>query len=641
MSEPATAAKAAPVTVFVSYARADRRIAARVVSALGRAGFTAWWDALIEGGASFASTIDEALERADAVVVLWSKTSCRSDWVRDEAARGRDRHRLVPLSIDGSQPPLGFRQYQVIDLSHWRGKASTREMQTLVHAICTVAGHEHCPPAAAAPSLSRRDALAATAATAAVVVGGGALVAWDRGLLGGKADGSDRIAVLPFKNLSGDPSQSYLSDGVTEEVRAALIRNPSLQVLAATSSSGAGADGVAALHIARKLVAAYLLGGAVRRSGNLLRISAELTDGRTGVGLWATTLDRKMTDIFAVEEEIARTVSEALSVRLATAEPAPGGTTNVTAYEYYLRGRSLFNEAKDETTDRQALSDYELAIAADPKFAMAYAARSRSLAAIAAEYGKADQLHPLYNAAIESARRAVALAPALADGHLALGYALFSGRLDIDGAAPSYARAYELGRGNADILLLFALYCSRAGRATEARAAIQRALVLDPLNPRTYRAAGSIDYAARHYASAFAPLRQALTLNPDMTYAQALIGSCLLQLGRLQEARAAFAAEPLAAFRWSGLAIVDQRLGDRRAADDDLRRLVSELGDGAAYQQAEVHAQWGEPDAAIAALQRARLVGDSGLTYAATDPLLDPIRARPDFASFLKQMRLG
>ena len=291
--------------------------------------------------------------------------------------------------------------------------------------------------------------------------------------------------------------------------------------------------------------------------------------------------------------------------------------------------------------DRQALADYELAIAADPNFAMAYAARSRSLAAIAAEYGKADQLHPLYDAAIDSARRAVALAPALAEGHLALGYALFSGRLDIDGAAPSYARAYALGRGNADILLLFALYCSRAGRANEARAAIQRALVLDPLNSRTYRASGSIDYAARRYASAFAPLRQALALNPDMTYTHALIGSCLLQLGRLQEARAAFAADPLAAFRWSGLAIVDHRLGDSAAAADDLRHLVSELGDGAAYQQAEVHAQWGEPDAAIAALRRARQVGDSGLTYAATDPLLDPLRGRPDFVNFIKQMRLA
>src|SRR5688572_18462652 len=115
-------------TIFLSYARGDQVPAQRLAAALQRAGHALWWDALIEGGTHFAKSIDEALVKADAVVVLWSKQSIESDWVRDEAAQGRDRHRLVPLSLDGTPPPLGFRQIQVIDVSGWRGRADAPQI---------------------------------------------------------------------------------------------------------------------------------------------------------------------------------------------------------------------------------------------------------------------------------------------------------------------------------------------------------------------------------------------------------------------------------------------------------------------------------------------------------------------------------
>ncbi|HEU5285989.1 MAG TPA: tetratricopeptide repeat protein, partial [Sphingomicrobium sp.] len=185
-----------------------------------------------------------------------------------------------------------------------------------------------------------------------------------------------------------------------------------------------------------------------------------------------------------------------------------------------------------------------------------------------------------------------------------------------------------------------ALYCSRADRANEARTAIRRALVLDPLNARTHRAAGSIEYAARRYRNALAPLRQALKLNPHMTFAHALIGYCLLQLGQLAQAREEFAAEPQATFRLSGLAIVDRRLGNPEAAEKSLAQLVAEVGDSALYQQAQVHAQWGDQSAALTALERARVVGDSGLTYLSTDPLLDPVRRQPRFLALLNDLGL-
>ena len=111
-------------TLFLSYAHGDQAPAQRLARALERAGYTVWWDALIEGGSRFAASIDEALQQADVIIVLWSRRSIESDWVRDEAAQGRDRHRLVPLSLDGTLPPLGFRQIQMIDISAWHGRAS-------------------------------------------------------------------------------------------------------------------------------------------------------------------------------------------------------------------------------------------------------------------------------------------------------------------------------------------------------------------------------------------------------------------------------------------------------------------------------------------------------------------------------------
>lgn len=641
-SDPHRPAHAAPLTLFVSYARSDRAVAEQLAERLEQAGHTVWWDALIEGGANFSSSIRKALDAADVVIVLWSDSAIESDWVRDEAAQGRDRHRLVPLSIDGSKPPLGFRQYQVIDLSRWRGDAAAPEMDAILRAVAITAGQAVAPALRqtlkrARPGASRRQVLIVGAGT--LVAGGGGLIAWQKGL-GPAGDAPvQAIAVLPYKNLSGDPGQDYFAAGLTEEVRAALAANDGFQVAAATSSAKASDTDASATVIARELGVAYLL-GSVQRSNDVVRIATSLTDGKTGFTRWSQSIDRKLIDIFAVQNEIARTVSQALHVRIATDAPAPGGTRNVDAYENFLHG-VLFNLARDEPTDRSALAYLDLAVAADPNFAMAHAARSRSLAAIAAEYAPAAQLQILYDEAIAAARRALAIAPNLAEANLALAFVLFAGKLDRKAARPYYDKAYARGRGNADIILLYALYCSRAGRAEEARSAISRAIALDPLNPRTFRAAGSIAYAARRYGEALAPLNRALALNPQINNARALLGNCLLQLGRLDAARKAYEAEPSALFRYTGLAIVEQRSGNRAAAEAHLATLRSERGDSALYQQAEVLAQWGHADDALAALERAQRIGDSGMISLATDPLLDPLRTQPRFVNIIKAMNLG
>ena len=223
---------------------------------------------------------------------------------------------------------------------------------------------------------------------------------------------------------------------------------------------------------------------------------------------------------------------------------------------------------------------------------------------------------------------------------MALGFALYAGRLDIAGSRPFYDRAYELGGGNADVALLYALYCSRAGRPADATRAVQRAVILDPLNPRAHRARGSVAYAARQYGDALPPLKRALELNPRMTYAHALIGSVMVALGRYDDAKKEFTLEPEPQFHLSGLAIAEFKLGNKAAADEAFSALKSQVGDSAVYQQAEVLAQWGKPDDALKALLRAHEVGDSGLIYAATDPLLDPIRKDRRFTQFLHSLKL-
>ena len=639
-----------PPTVFLSYARADQKQAAKLAEALEAAGLKVWWDAMIEGGTVFAKSIEASLTSCDAVIVGWSRTSVESDWVRDEAAKGRDLRKLVPVSFDGTAPPLGFGQYHSIDLSHWRGNADGAEVAGLIRAIALVTSKDiPAPPRPARASSSptfvtRRTLLVSTSGLAIAGVAG--LIAWRRGIIGGSVQpSSNSVAVLPFENLSGDPDQAYFSDGLSEEVRATLARNVMLLVMAETSSGKFRDRKDDAKTIAATLGVAFLLDGSVRRAGEVVRVAADLIDGATGFSSWSRTFDRSMRDIFAVQSEIADAVASALAAQV-TAADAPvsatdqelsssGGTTNIAAYDEYLRGRALYDLSSDEAAERAALARFDAAIVADPNYAAAHAARSRSLIAIANQYGEVGQLDEYYAAAIVSAQRAIALAPKFADAHSTLGLVLFQGRLDAQAAREPFENSRLLGPGDANVLARYSLYSARIGRTNEAADAMGRALVLDRLNPLIHRAAGAIQYAARNYADSIPPAEHALSMNPKMSRAHAAIGDALLMLGRSSEARAAYALEPAEDVRLTGLAIVEWKLGNAQAARDAMMKLVTDLGERALYQQGQVLAQWGERAAALAKLERARVVGDSGLIYARNDPLLDVLRNEPRFDRLL------
>jgi TolB-like protein len=583
--------------------------------------------------------------------------SVASDWVLDEASQGRDMRKLVPVSLDGTMPPLGFRQYLSVDLLGWRGDASAPQIMTIVRGVEVVAGRPtddaafhgrlHAPSPPAAARLTRRTLLLATAGT--VLTGAAGIFAWRRGLFGSRsaAGTGNSVAVLPFKNISGDSSQDYFSDGLSEELRSTLARNLKLQVMAQASSAKFADRAEDAVTIASHLGVTYLLDGTVRKSGEVARITADLIDGRTGFSRWSQSFDRSLHDIFAVQSEIARTVAGALAAEMVpdpTVPPgsagtlaAEGGTRSAEAFDAYLRGRALYDLSADEASERAALAQFDAAIAADPNFAPAHAARARSLIAIANQYGAPGQLGELHRSAIESARRAIDIAPGLAEAYSTLGFTLFQGLLDAQAARAPFERSRELGAGEATVLARFAQYCARVGRHPEAAESIERALLLDKLNPLIHRAAGSIEYAARNYAASIPPARQALAMNPRMARTHAAIGDALFMLARHADAKKEYLAEPALAFGLTGLAVVERRLGNETAADSAWKKLLQE-GDRLLYQQAQVLAQWGQREAALERLQKARAIGDSGLIYLRNDPLLDTVRDDPRFDLLLKSI---
>lgn len=636
-----------PTRIFLSYARQDRARAEQVIDALEAAGFDVWWDGLLDGGVAFATTTEDELEGADAVVVLWSKTSIVSHWVLDEATRGRERGRLVPVTLDGSFAPLGFRQYQLLDLSMWRGSRGAPEISGLLRAISLVGEQREASrriPQLQKTGISRRRMISIGGGFAIAAAAGG-LGAWRFGLFSARVDGNS-VAVIPFKNLSGNADQSYFSDGLSEEMRSALARVSLLKVAAPTSSIKFRDHVEDARTVARRLGVAFLLEGSVRRSGDVVRIVAELIDGRTGFSRWANSFDRTIEDIFAVQSEIANAVASALVEEVAANAGAvpdaekdiSGGTNNVAAFDAYLRGKALYSLHAEERTYREALTQFDAAIAADPKYAAAHSARARSLTSIANQFATADQFLPLYGEAEAAARRAVTLAPRFADAQSTLGVVLFQGKLDFRGARKPFELSRQLGPGDANVLARFATFCSAVGRFKEATESIDRALLLDPLNPAMYNSAGFVQYSARHFAKAIPLYKKALELNSKLPFAHAGIGNCYFALNKLREARAEYLLEPLDVLRLPAIAIVARKLGDEAGAQASLKKLMADRGDGASYQQAQIRSQWGEVASALDKLDESARIGDTGITNMRNDPMLDPLRQNPRFIRLLKQV---
>lgn len=640
--------------LFVSYSRGDLDRARPVIDLLDAAGFDVWWDGRLEGGENFLQTTETALETAACVVVLWSATSVASHWVRDEAQRGRERGCLVPLTIDGTMAPLGFRQFQLLDISGWDGKPASPEAARILVAVRAKLGGDQTPagaPLAAAASvaparpvlaLSRRGMLAGGAG---VAVAAGGLGAWQFGLLGSPASAAISMVVMPFANETGDPDKKYFSDGLARELRAVLARNPRLRVAAPTSSSAiAGEDDFA---IGRKLDVGHILRGSVQRDNARVRVSAELVATDNGELRWAKSYDRTLEDVFAVQSEIAETVAVSLVAEVATEGEAKeaaaeqkeiGGTSSVPAYEAFLRGVALYDVASGPETDRAALAQFDAAIGVDANYAAAHAMRSIMLATIANDaVSGSDESRKLFDQAKIAAERSLALESRLARAHLALGVVFNNGFLKPAAAAPHYRAAQDLAPGDGDLLRSVASFLAYGEERAEAAQLIARVLELDPLNAGAFRAAGYVALFSRDYPTMITHMERALALNPGIASAHFGIAVGRLLQGDPAGALTAAAAEPGRAYGLTATAIASARMGDRPGSDAAFALLQQEFPDSR-YQLAQVHAQRGETAAALAMIESAFAVIDPGLLWLRNDPLLDPLRGEAGFKDLLSRL---
>ncbi|AOL93727.1 TIR domain-containing protein [Porphyrobacter sp. LM 6] len=660
-TDPASAGQAdARPLIFLSYSRTDLAHAQPVIALLEAQGYAVWWDGRLEGGENYLQTTEATLEGADCVVVLWSATSVESHWVRDEAQRGRERGCLVPLSIDGTFAPLGFRQFQLLDISGWDGKPASPEAERILVAVrARIGGGAERPvpvrpmptpaqpqPSTPAPALalSRRTLMLGGAG---VAVGAGLLGAWQFGMFGSPANAAISMVVLPFANQTGDPEKKYFSDGLARELRTVLARNPRLNVAAPTSSSAI--EGEDDFAIGRKLGVGHILRGSVQRDTARVRVTAELIEIEGGLVRWAETYDRALEDVFAVQSEIAQTVAVSLVAQIATegeakqaaaAQAEIGGTKSVAAYEAFLRGLAFYDLSAGEDTDRAALAQFDAAVADDPGYAAAHAMRATMLASLANAANAAEEARQLYVQSIAAAERSIAIEPKLARGQAALGFALNNGQFKRAQAAVHYRAAEQLAAGDADILRGVAMFNSY-GNASEqavAKQMIERVIELDPLNARAFLAAGYIALFARDYPLLITRMERALAINPSMTSANFGIANARLMMGDAAGALAAADKEPVQVFSLTAKAIAAGQLGDAAAADAAYAALIDQYGDASLYQQGQILAQRGAPDEALARLQQAYVARDPGLLFAPNDPLLDPLRGEAGFKDLLSRL---
>jgi TolB-like protein/predicted Zn-dependent protease len=453
------------------------------------------------------------------------------------------------------------------------------------------------------------------------------------------------IAVLPFVNMSGDKEQEYFSDGLAEELLNDLAKIQGLRVAARTSAFQFKGKSEDLRTVGEKLNVATVLEGSVRKEGNKVRITAQLIKTADGFHLWSETYDRELNDIFAVQDDIARSVAGSLKVTLlgAGTPTASPRSRNPDAYNAYLQGQYFLSRPTMENLEKAA-GDLEQAIKLDPEYAPAWAGLSRVRARQGDLGAQGDPgylpVDEAYRKAREAAERALALDANLAEGHAAMGWIKTSYDWDWAGADASYQRALALEPGNAVVIRGAGVLAAHLGRVDEALALDRRALELDPLSAVIYFNLGLHAYYAGRLEEAVTAIKKALELSPDMAVTHSILGRVYLAQGHPQEALAEAQRETSSYWKLQALALASQALGQKKEADAALADLIAKYHSSSAYQIAEVYAFRGESDRAFEWLERAYAQRDSGVTVTKVDPLLKNLKSDPRYAAFLKKIRL-
>ncbi|MGB7834622.1 MAG: tetratricopeptide repeat protein [Xanthobacteraceae bacterium] len=453
------------------------------------------------------------------------------------------------------------------------------------------------------------------------------------------------IAVLPLENLSHDPDNVYFAEGMQDEILARLSKIADLKVISRTSTQKYISAPDNLREIAKQLGVGNVLEGSVQKSGDAVRVNVQLINALNDAHLWGDVYERKLTDIFAVESDIAKTIADTLQAKLTGAEKqliAAPPTTDLTAYELYLKGRSLWSKRGGENL-RQAIGFYEQAIARDPKYALAYSGLAEAYAILPAYTTTAPQ--DAYPTAKAAALKALQLDEKLAEAHTALGLLLCSGDLDMAGSISEFQRAIALNPnyatahhwyGNGPLLAL--------GRFDEAIAESKRAIELDPLSPIINADLGQNLYVARRYDEAIAQLRKTLEIDPTFYYAHYNLGMALQRKGDVPAAIAEYTkAQQLSddLFVQVLLAAAKAQSGDKDAAIQMLAELeeLSQHRYVPEYPRTLLYLSLGNRDEAIRRLEQAIADHESlTITMIKDDPKLDPLSGDPRFEALVQKV---
>jgi TolB-like protein/cytochrome c-type biogenesis protein CcmH/NrfG len=639
--------------VFISYASHDAAVAQKVCAALEAADFPCWIAPRnVVPGTMYADGIVHAIDESSILVLILSEQAIASAHVGREIERAvSKRHPVVALRIDAAPLTAAFEYF--LNQSQWiEGGGSDAAIAQLVSAV----GQHLAPGTAASPTnpknisadhrtaaaLRRRWVIAAV--VVAVLLAGGYFLdqAWRSKQVPNASNAVIRdksIAVLPFTDMSEKKDQEYFSDGLSEELIDMLTKVPDLRVPARTSSFYFKGKQTTIGDIAKALGVTHVLEGSVRKSGDKLRITAQLIRVDSGYHVWSQTFDRNVGDIFQIQDDISNAVVSALKVSLGSiASSRSGATSNTDAYDLYLLAQASYDRANSKEAYQKVVDELQNAIRTDPSFAKAWALLSRTLSSMAG-FNLIDPTQGFEDAR-SAALKAIELSPEGSEGHRALAKILYLHDWNWERAEAELKQALMLGPDDPANLASASIIENILGRADVAVQYATRAVALDPLSSVRVDWLGKALKGAGKLQEAQSALRRAQELNPSMIDIHSTLGVVLLLSGKSSDALAEFERTPDDGDRVFGRALAYYALGRPADADSALRKaeMIAEVGD--AYTIAQIHAFRGELDQSFAWLARAYIQRETNCGTVELDPLLKSLRSDPRYKAFLKKMNL-
>jgi TolB-like protein/tetratricopeptide (TPR) repeat protein len=659
--------------VFISYASQDAAVGNSVVEALESQGIRCWIAPRdVTPGEFYADAIVRALDEARALVLVLSQHAAISHHILREVERASSkRHPVISLRIDRAALPAGLEYF--LNTSQWLDASEvepSRVFPRLVEAVrkvlagaATESGGntgQSAPPSELTRGTRRRSVsrpIAIVLSLVVVAIMGFAIDRWwvskqitaqkpvavaPVAPIIGPAIPEKSVAVLPFVDMSEKRDQEYFSDGLTEELIDMLTKVPDLRVPARTSSFYFKGKAEDIPTIGRRLMVAHVLEGSVRKSGRNLRITVQLVRADNGYHLWSETYDRKVDDIFKVQDEIAGAVVKTLKGSLLVAAvPRIAVTSNTDAYTLYLRALDIgFREPTKAGIERE-VGYLQQVIRLDSGFAPAWAVLAKART-FQLEVGWI-LAHDAEDQARHAALQAVALDPNLSAAHVSMARVHFFFDWDWAAADAELKRALELDPANSDALRWAGSLATTLGRASDATAYLLQAIDRDPLSPANYAKLTEAYLAAGKFDTARQVMQRILDLSPHGAFPVSVhrgTGDLLVITGHATDAMTEYELAGEEDDRLRGHALAFFALGRKTEAEDALRQLRMRSEDTDAYTVAEIYSFWGNLEEAFAWLGRSLERREIALTGIKNDLLLAKLRGDQRYGTLLRKMNL-